>query len=126
MIFPPPQLTAYFCARRKPGIVLRVSKMFTLLPDSNSISSAVLVAVPEKVWIKFRAVRSPARIAQIGPLISHIKSLDPTFSPSSTDQLIWSSLQSKLNTFSNHSFSAKYSLFSRNYCSTPSFFSFNY
>ena len=35
-LLPPPQRTAYFCARRRPGIVLRVSRIFARVPRTAS------------------------------------------------------------------------------------------
>ncbi|COX35211.1 Uncharacterised protein [Mycobacterium tuberculosis] len=45
---PPPVRTAYFCSARRPGSVLRVSRIFALVPRTASTHAAVAVAIPDR------------------------------------------------------------------------------
>src|SRR3954463_15791393 len=67
--WPPPQATAYFSKRRQPGVVLRVSRIFALVPLIASTKRDVRVATPERRWTKFRATRSAVSRAGAGPQI---------------------------------------------------------
>jgi hypothetical protein len=68
---PPPQRTAYFCARRRPGRVLRVSTIFARVPATASTYLRVTVAVPESSCRKFSAGRSALSSARVSASISH-------------------------------------------------------
>lgn len=99
---PPPQRTAYFCATRSPGRVLRVSRMRAPVPATAATWRAVVVAVPDRVCRKFSEVRSaltrlrlrPCRIASTVPAV--------TASPSATRQLMVTSGSSARWVASNH------------------------
>ena len=82
--FPPPQATAYFSNRRQPGVVLRVSRIFALVPRTASTNCAVKVATPESRWTKFSATRSALKMARAGPEISSKISPALTRRPSGT------------------------------------------
>ncbi|CAM5688200.1 hypothetical protein STENM223S_07656 [Streptomyces tendae] len=58
---PPPQRTANFSRLRSPGVVLRVSRTFVLVPSSASAHARVAVAMPESRHSRFRALRSAVR-----------------------------------------------------------------
>ena len=45
---PPPTLTAYFCSARKPGNVLRVSRISAWVPSIAATHAAVAVATPDR------------------------------------------------------------------------------
>ena len=64
---PPPARTAYFCARRRPGRVLRVSRIMAPVPRTASTWAAVVVAVPERVCRKLSALRSALTRARLRP-----------------------------------------------------------
>ena len=65
---PPPQRTAYFCARRKPGQRLaRVEDARARAGDELRVACASAVAVPDSVCRKFSAVRSPVTMLRAGP-----------------------------------------------------------
>ncbi len=85
---PPPIRTAYFCAWRSPGRVLRVSMIFTSMSATVSTYCRVRVAVADKVCRKFSAPRSAVNKARALPRISH--NTWPGFmrSPSCASQLI--------------------------------------
>ena len=59
--------TAYFWAVRRPGSVLRVSRMVQPVPATASTKSRVCDAVPESSCRKLSAVRSPVSTARAGP-----------------------------------------------------------
>ena len=70
---PPPVRTAYFCASRKPGMVLRVSTMTARLLGTLAMAStntAVLLATALISCKKFNAVRSAVSKACALPSIS--------------------------------------------------------
>lgn len=48
VVFPPPHSTAYFSKARQPGVVLRVSRIWALVPRMASTNLAVRVATPER------------------------------------------------------------------------------
>ena len=85
-MWPPPQRTAYFCASRSPGTVLRVSRMRQLVPATACAWRRVVVAVPDSVCRKFSAQRSPVRMARAGPRNSHSVAPAATRSPSRARQ----------------------------------------
>jgi hypothetical protein len=62
----PPILTAYRSSSRKPGVVFRVSRIFVRVPrvDRQLLCEPRDTAKPAQ---KFKAVRSPARIAEALP-----------------------------------------------------------
>ena len=99
---PPPQRTAYFCARRRPGRVLRVSRMVQPVPRTASTYAAVVVAVPDSVCRKFSAVRSAVTRARVRP--DKVASTVPagTRSPSCTRQSMRTSGSSARWQASNH------------------------
>ena len=68
MILTPPILTAYFCAARRPGIVLRVSNIIVWVSFIKSTKWAVRVAVADKVCKKLRAVRSAVNMLLAEPV----------------------------------------------------------
>src|SRR4051794_10481554 len=65
---PPPAATAAFSSARRPGVVLRVSRMRAPLPATASTKRAVSVATPERWPRKLRPTRSAASSARAGPL----------------------------------------------------------
>src|SRR5690606_14568153 len=81
-LLPPPARTAYFCASRRPGRVLRVSRIRAPVPRTASTNAAVVVAVPLRVWRKLSAVRSaltrararPCRVARTVPACTRVPS----------------------------------------------------
>ena len=85
---PPPQRTAYFCALRSPGRVLRVSRMRHSVPATASTKRRVTVAVADSSCRKLSAVRSPVRIARAGPAISNTTAPAVTGSPSAARQVM--------------------------------------
>src|SRR5687767_9226589 len=99
---PPPQRTAYFCARRRPGIVLRVSRIVARVPATARTYAAVVVAVEESVCRKLSALRSPETSARALP--SSVQSVAPasTASPSPTRQPIVAVPSSAWKHASNH------------------------
>ena len=64
---PPPTVTAYFWAKRKPGMVLRVSTMAARVPLTASTKVAVLLATAESNCRKLSTVRSAVSKARAGP-----------------------------------------------------------
>ncbi|MNT17954.1 hypothetical protein D3C72_1531350 [compost metagenome] len=66
---PPPTRTAYFCARRRPGKVLRVSRMDALVPAITSTYWRVAVATADSSCRKLRALRSAVSKARAGASI---------------------------------------------------------
>jgi len=83
---PPPQTTAYFCAVRRPGTVLRVSTILTGVPRTRSTKRRVAVAVPDSSCRKFSAVRSPVSTLRAGPRTVATRWSARTAAPSSTSQ----------------------------------------
>ena len=59
----------YFSLIRSQGVGFLVATMRDLFPAANSVSRAVLVAIPERCWSKLRASLSPVRIALTLPEI---------------------------------------------------------
>jgi hypothetical protein len=59
--------TAYFCAVRRPGKVLRVSRITAPGPGDGVAKRRAAVAVAESSCRKLSAVRSPVRTARAGP-----------------------------------------------------------
>src|SRR5829696_2963450 len=55
---PPPIRTAYFCNIRKPGTVLRVSRIRVPVPANASTQVLVAVATPDIKVSRFNATRS--------------------------------------------------------------------
>ena len=84
-LVPPPARTAAFSRRRRPGVVLRVSRMATagLRSWAAATKRAVRVAMPERWPRKFSAVRSAVRTGRSGPAIS--ATVSPGFSSSPSD-----------------------------------------
>ncbi|MNJ60642.1 hypothetical protein D3C77_563900 [compost metagenome] len=66
-LWQPPQVTAYFCARRRPGRVLRVSSSLTWVSATLSAKNCAWVATPESSCRKFSALRSPVSNERAGP-----------------------------------------------------------
>ena len=66
-LVPPPTRTAYFCASRRPGRVLRVSTMCVPVPATACTCSAVRLATALSSCKKLRAVRSAVSRARAGP-----------------------------------------------------------
>src|SRR2546426_11506266 len=64
---PPPTSTAYFSRKRSPGVVRRVSRIRVLVPFTALANLAVWVAIRDRCWRKFRAVRSARRTLTAGP-----------------------------------------------------------
>ena len=85
---PPPQVTAYFCALRRPGKVLRVSSNLVVVPARCLTYELVMVAVPERLCKKFNAVRSPVNKIRALPDNSNNVVLAVTCCPSLTNQVI--------------------------------------
>src|SRR6266478_1936715 len=83
----PPQRTAYFCAVRSPGTVLRVSRIVHPVPATASTKRRATVAVADSSCRKFSAVRSPVSTARAGPAISKTTWLAARRSPSSACQV---------------------------------------
>src|SRR5690348_13081473 len=84
----PPQRTAYFCARRNPGTVLRVSRIVARVPRTASAYCAAMVAVPDNVCRKFSAQRSAPTSVRALPRSSHTMPSASMRAPSSTRQSI--------------------------------------
>ena len=81
---PPPMRTAYFSSWRNPGIVLRVSSSVQSGLSIARTYSATIVAMPERCWTVFRALRSAVSMARALPS-SRIRSVPAaTLSPSAT------------------------------------------
>src|SRR5690606_11183725 len=78
--------TAYFCARRSPGRVLRVSTIFARVPATASTKRRVTVAVPDSNCRKLSAVRSAVSSTRARAMISHSSCPALTVSPSFTCQ----------------------------------------
>ena len=64
---PPPQRTAYFSSARRPGVVLRVSRISAPVPSTASTKRRVSVAIPDRRPRRLSAVRSPVRTARVRP-----------------------------------------------------------
>src|SRR6202171_1572759 len=64
---PPPTSTAYFSRKRNPGVVRRVSRIRVLVPFTALANLAVWLAIPDRCWRKFKAVRSARRTLTAGP-----------------------------------------------------------
>ena len=64
----PPEAAAAFSRRRRPGVVLRVSRILAPVPAMASANRRASVATPERRWMKFSAVRSAVRIGAAGPV----------------------------------------------------------
>ena len=71
---PPPTRTAYFCAARSPGIVLRVQQTCARVPAIASAMPRAAEATPLRCDRKFNAVRSAVRMPRAGPLTVAIRS----------------------------------------------------
>ena len=85
---PPPMRTAYFSRKRKPGMVLRVSRRTASVSPIASTYSRTMVAMPERCWTVFKALRSAVSMARALPS-SRIRSVPgATRSPSSTSRSI--------------------------------------
>ena len=67
---PPPAATAAFSSPRRPGVVLRVSRIVAPEPSTAATKRAVRVAIPDRWPRKLSAVRSPASRARAGPATS--------------------------------------------------------
>ena len=66
---PPPARTAAFSSARRPGSVLRVSRMRASPPAAAaSTNRRVMVAIPERWHRKLSAVRSPVSTGRRGPV----------------------------------------------------------
>ena len=63
VIVPAAGATAAFSSARRPGVVLRVSRIRAGVPATASTKRRVSVATPESRWRKLSATRSPVRIA---------------------------------------------------------------
>ena len=79
---PPPQRTAYFSNTRRPGVVLRVSRIIVPRRLTASTNLRVSVAVAHILCMKLRAVRSAARMLLALPRNMSIGSPGATTSPS--------------------------------------------
>src|SRR5690606_26856924 len=88
---PPPARTAYFCARRRPGKVLRVSRMAAPVPSIWATQAAVAVAVADRVCRKLSAQRSALTSDRASPCRRHSGWSATTACPSSTSQSILTS-----------------------------------
>ena len=64
---PPPQRTAYFSSARRPGVVLRVSRMRVGVPSVSSAKRRVSEAIPHRRPTRLSATRSPVSTARAGP-----------------------------------------------------------
>ncbi|MNM34220.1 hypothetical protein D3C81_448640 [compost metagenome] len=98
----PPQVTAYFCARRRPGRVLRVSSRRTWVPSTRSARKRARVATPDSICRKFSALRSPLSSERAGPSRWNSGWLAVARSPSATCQCTATRGSSWRNTASTH------------------------
>ena len=64
---PPPILTANFSNSRRSGVVLRVSRIFVLVPFTSDTQRFVRVAIPLNLPRRFKAVRSIKSIFLVFP-----------------------------------------------------------
>src|SRR5262249_51689140 len=64
---PPPAATARLSNGRRPGAVLRVSRIATPVPTTASTKRRVRVAIPDIRCTRFKSVRSAARSARARP-----------------------------------------------------------
>ena len=85
-LWQPPQVTAYFCAKRRPGNVLRVSSSLTWVLATKSAKNCARVATPDSNCRKFNALRSPLSSERAGPSRWNNAWLGLTRSPSATCQ----------------------------------------
>ena len=65
---PPPIRTAYFSRWRRPGMVLRVSSRVQAGLSIAATYSATMVAMPERCWTVFKALRSAVSMARALPV----------------------------------------------------------
>ena len=81
---PPPQRTANFSRERRPGVVLRVSRTWALVPSRASAHARVAVAMPDRRHRRFSALRSAVSRSRVR--VVTVRSFWPasTRSPSST------------------------------------------
>ncbi len=66
-LHPPPASTAAFSNARRPGVVLRVSRILAPVPSTALTNRRVRVATPDSRWRKFSATRSAVRIPPARP-----------------------------------------------------------
>lgn len=78
--------TAYFSAKRRPGVVFRVSTILALVPSIDLTNLAVRVAMPERCPRKFNAVRSEVKMVRTEALISAMVSPGLNLFPSCLSQ----------------------------------------
>ena len=105
-LWPPPQRTAYFCARRSPGTVLRVSRMRAAVPAMASTWDEVMVAVPDSSCRKFSAERSAVTNARAWPERRQITAPAVARCPSWSSHSIWTEGSSRWKQASNHALPA--------------------
>ena len=79
---PPPQRTAYFSSSRRPGRVLRVSRMRAPVPSTASTQARVAVATPERWQTRLSAVRSAVSRPRTGARTASATSPAASRSPS--------------------------------------------
>ena len=84
---PPPARTAAFSSSRRPGVVLRVSRIRAPVPSTARAKSAVCVATPLRRCSRFSAVRSAASSARASP---STRSTGPPLAP---DALVGQALE---------------------------------
>ena len=63
---PPPTRTAYFCSARRPGSVLRLSRIWHSVPSTASTQAAVAVAMPDRWQTRLSMVRSAVSRPRVG------------------------------------------------------------
>ena len=83
---PPPARTAAFSRARRPGVVLRVSRM-RAWPAAARTKRRVMLATPERWHRKFRAVRSAESTDGSGPSTVAMWAPASNSSPSSSNQV---------------------------------------
>ena len=105
-LWPPPQRTAYFCARRRPGMVLRVSSTRTAVPATAATWRAVVVAVAESSCRKLSAERSAVTSGRAWPDKLQINVPGATWSPSLAFQSICTEGSSRRKQASNQALPA--------------------
>ena len=103
LLVPLPVRTAYFCASRSPGMVLRVSRIFARVPSTARTNIRVRVATPESSCRKLRPVRSAVSIARALPSSSQSELPATISSPSLRCQKISTSGSSSSKVRLNHS-----------------------
>src|SRR6185436_5134963 len=97
---PPPSRTASLSVVRRPGAVLRVSRMTAFVDETASTNMRVNVAIPDIRPRKFSATRSPVRSARAGPSTSASTVRRVTLEPSSTfDSNVTLSLNASITCF---------------------------